>query len=68
VGIRQAYLAQSLRYHPDRNSAQNATGIFQDIANAYAILSDQDQRTLYDNTHVVVIPDSIRLYSTFHNI
>ncbi|KAJ3216705.1 hypothetical protein HDU67_009137 [Dinochytrium kinnereticum] len=37
-----------LRWHPDRNSDPNATSKFQEVAQAYYILSDKDRRSAYD--------------------
>jgi DnaJ-class molecular chaperone len=37
-----------LKYHPDKNNAENATEIFKKISVAYACLSDEDKRKMYD--------------------
>ncbi|KAI8844265.1 DnaJ domain-containing protein [Chytridium lagenaria] len=46
--IRQAYIKESLRWHPDRNTDPAATAKFQEIAQAYYVLSDKDRRDAYD--------------------
>nr|KAJ3423106.1 hypothetical protein HK105_003131 [Polyrhizophydium stewartii] len=46
--IRQGYIRESLKYHPDRNPAEDATQRFQEIANAYYALSDKQRRAEYD--------------------
>ncbi|KAJ3133843.1 hypothetical protein HDU90_005451 [Geranomyces variabilis] len=48
--IRQAYIKQSLQYHPDRNPAVDATKKFQEVAQAYFVLSDTDRRKAYDRS------------------
>lgn len=46
--LRKAYISSSLKYHPDRNSDPEAKTKFQEIANAYSILSDPSKRKDYD--------------------
>ena len=46
--IKKAYRKLSLKYHPDKNSAPDAAAKFAEINNAYATLSDEDQRKIYD--------------------
>ncbi|KAI8807563.1 DnaJ-domain-containing protein [Cladochytrium replicatum] len=46
--IRQAYIKQSLKWHPDRSTSPEATAKFQQIAEAYYTLSDQERRSSYD--------------------
>lgn len=47
--IKKAYRRQSLTYHPDRNrSDPSATGKFQNIGKAFAVLRDEDRRRNYD--------------------
>ena len=48
--IKRAYRKAAMKWHPDRNVGQEATAhaAFQDIKDAYAILSDDNQRKVYD--------------------
>lgn len=53
--LKQAYRQLALKYHPDRNKAPDATAKFREIAEAYAVLSDDAKRREYDATgHVGV--------------
>jgi len=47
TGIRQAFRELALRYHPDRAGAQG-TRHFQELTEAYEVLSDPDRRASYD--------------------
>ncbi|KAF4694419.1 mdj1 protein precursor [Perkinsus olseni] len=42
--IRKAYLTLAKKYHPDVNKAPNADKLFQEIQEAYSVLSDDGQR------------------------
>ena len=44
--VRKAYKRLSLKYHPDRNLEE--AGRFQEINEAYEILSDKEKRWEYD--------------------
>jgi DnaJ family protein C protein 3 len=48
--IKKAYRALALKWHPDKNkdSMDEAEGKFQDIGEAYEVLSDDDLRARYD--------------------
>jgi DnaJ-class molecular chaperone len=48
--IKQAYRKLAMQWHPDRNPAPEATDRFREIAEAYAVLSDQTKRSAYDAT------------------
>jgi DnaJ-class molecular chaperone len=47
--IKKAYRALSLKWHPDRNPAPEAQATFQEIGQAYEILSDEGKRSEYNN-------------------
>ena len=47
--IKSAYRKQALKYHPDRNPGDaKAEESFKEAAEAYAIVSDPEKRSLYD--------------------
>jgi molecular chaperone DnaJ len=48
--IKQSYRQLALQYHPDRNPSPEATAKFREIAEAYAVLSDEAKRKAYDTT------------------
>jgi molecular chaperone DnaJ len=48
--IKQAYRQLALKWHPDRNPSPEATDKFREIAEAYAVLSDETKRKTYDTT------------------
>jgi len=53
--LKQAYRQLALKCHPDRNKDPDATAKFREIAEAYAVLSDDAKRREYDATgHVGV--------------
>lgn len=51
--IKRAYRKAAMKWHPDRNVGQEDTAraTFQDIKDAYAILSDENQRKIYDSVY-----------------
>lgn len=53
--IKHAYRRLTLQYHPDKNKDPNAAAKFRELAEAYAVLSDDTKRKEYDTTgHVGV--------------
>ncbi|KAI9029747.1 hypothetical protein CLU79DRAFT_735842 [Phycomyces nitens] len=49
-GIKKAYRKQALKWHPDRNKDQPelANSKFQEIGEAFEVLSDKNKRAVYD--------------------
>ena len=48
--IKRAYRQMVFRYHPDRNPGDDeAAGKFKQVLDAYAVLSDGQQRMVYDS-------------------
>ncbi|XP_071561293.1 uncharacterized protein [Temnothorax nylanderi] len=46
--VKSAYYKLTLQYHPDKNKSEYAKQKFQDIAEAYEVLGNHDQRKVYD--------------------
>lgn len=46
--IKRAYRKLALKYHPDRNKSSDAEERFKEISEAYAVLSDDEKRSQYD--------------------
>jgi len=48
--IKHAYRRLAIRYHPDKNKDPGASAKFRELAEAYAVLSDETKRKEYDTT------------------
>ncbi len=46
--IKKQYRKLALKFHPDRNNTTDAAEHFKEISEAYAVLSDETKRQLYD--------------------
>ena len=46
--IKSAFRQKARKLHPDVNKAENAQQQFQEIQNAYEVLSDPQKKSLYD--------------------
>ncbi|KAG5343366.1 DNJB9 protein, partial [Acromyrmex heyeri] len=51
--VKSAYYKLTLQYHPDKNKSEYAKQKFQDISEAYEVLSNHDQRKIYDRDTMV---------------
>ena len=47
--IKSAYRKRAAALHPDRNPSETAHAQFQELQEAYEVLSDLDQRRAYDD-------------------
>ncbi|KAM9361432.1 dnaJ homolog subfamily B member 9-like isoform 1-T2 [Symphorus nematophorus] len=47
--IKKNFRKLAIKYHPDKNKSTDAEKAFREIAEAYKVLSNQEQRRLYDS-------------------
>ena len=50
--LKKAYHKLSMKWHPDKNNSDEAKEKFQDISEAYSILSDKEKRNIYDQVGI----------------
>ncbi|CAL9773453.1 unnamed protein product [Musa acuminata subsp. burmannicoides] len=55
--IRSNYIRLALKWHPDKKKEESATSRFQEINEAYKVLSDPVKRREYDEKGVCVVED-----------
>jgi len=46
--IKKSFRKLAMKYHPDKNKEEYAQGVFQELSEAYSILSDAEKRRDYD--------------------
>ena len=50
--LKKAYHKLSMKWHPDKNKSDEAKEKFQEISEAYAILTDKEKRNIYDQVGI----------------
>lgn len=64
--IKKAYRSMSLKYHPDRNSTEEATSKIQQINEAYETLGDSQKKQQYDHELKYGMPGGMPGGMAFH--
>ena len=49
IEVRSAYRKKASALHPDRNPSERAHTLFQEVQEAYEVLSDVDKRKAFDD-------------------
>ena len=65
--IKKAYKRLVRQYHPDVNQSSGAADRFQEIKKAYEILSDPEDRKMYDHYGDMMLDESFRPDSSFNS-
>ncbi len=65
VEIRQGYIKESLKWHPDRNPDEDAKTKFQQVAEAYLVLSDPERRKSYDDEQLFKFDEPVNPINVF---
>ncbi|KAH8873517.1 DnaJ likeubfamily C member 21 [Schistosoma japonicum] len=60
IDLKRAYYKLSLQWHPDKNTTEDTTVIFQDIQEAYKVLSDPHERAWYDKHRAQILQGNSR--------
>tara|TARA_Y100000590_G_scaffold469795_1_gene659779 strand:+ start:7523 stop:8836 length:1314 start_codon:yes stop_codon:yes gene_type:complete len=50
--LKKAYHKLSMKWHPDKNNSDEAQAKFQEISEAYSILTDKEKRNIYDQVGI----------------
>ena len=49
--VKQQYYRLAQKYHPDKNTSENAKKMFEEVKQAYETLGDINKRREYDQIH-----------------
>ena len=68
--IKKAYRKLSLQYHPDKNpdNIEESKKKFQQITEAFEVLSDDNKRKAYDNPNPIPNMSNINIFDIFNNM
>ena len=63
--VKKAYKKLALKYHPDKNKDKDAAQKFNNISEAYQVLSDSHKKFDYDNRHInnIVLRNPFELFN-----
>ena len=69
AAIKKSYHAKALKYHPDKNSGDDAaTARFKEVQEAYEILSDPQERAYYDDNREDVLGSDEEDEKEYHEV